>query len=190
MEQLVRDARIMGIYEGSNGIQAMDLLARQLGKKKGGVFMNLLGEIGKTVAQAKETPGLANMAARVEDSTSRLAELAMYMGKTAMSDKILTAFSTATPFLEIMGDIILGWMHLWRGVLASEKLDAIVGIENGDQRRQNICKNKDALFYDGLVKGADYYINSLLPITFGKMDAVKFSTAAVVDMEDASFGGK
>jgi alkylation response protein AidB-like acyl-CoA dehydrogenase len=54
VEQLVRDCKITSIYEGTDGIQAMDLLGRKLGVAKGQVFLNLLGEIQKTMAQAKE----------------------------------------------------------------------------------------------------------------------------------------
>ena len=50
VEQLVRDCKNTSIYEGTDGIQAMDLLWRKLGMAKGRVFMNLLGEIQKTIA--------------------------------------------------------------------------------------------------------------------------------------------
>jgi alkylation response protein AidB-like acyl-CoA dehydrogenase len=53
-EQLVRDCRITMIYEGTNGIQAMDLLGRKLGMKKGKPIMDLFGEIQKTIADAKK----------------------------------------------------------------------------------------------------------------------------------------
>jgi alkylation response protein AidB-like acyl-CoA dehydrogenase len=54
MEQLLRDCRITMIYEGTNGIQAMDLLGRKLGMKKGKPIMDLLGEIQKTIGDAKK----------------------------------------------------------------------------------------------------------------------------------------
>ena len=57
-EQLLRDCKITSIYEGTNGIQAMDLLGRKLGMNKGRPFMNLLGEMNKTIAAAKEIDSL------------------------------------------------------------------------------------------------------------------------------------
>ncbi len=54
VEQYARDCKITSIYEGTSGIQAMDLLARKIGMKKGLVFMNFLGEIQKTAARAKD----------------------------------------------------------------------------------------------------------------------------------------
>ena len=53
-EQLLRDCRITMIYEGTNGIQAMDLLGRKLGMNKGKPIMDLMVEIQKTIARAKE----------------------------------------------------------------------------------------------------------------------------------------
>lgn len=55
VEKLMRDVRITPIYEGTNGIQAMDLLGRKLGMKKGKLFMDLLGEMNKTIAEGKKT---------------------------------------------------------------------------------------------------------------------------------------
>ncbi len=56
-----RDCKITSIYEGTSGIQAMDLLARKIGMKKGMVFMNFLGEIQKTAARAKAFDGLKDL---------------------------------------------------------------------------------------------------------------------------------
>ena len=62
MAQLLRDCRITLIYEGTNGIQAMDLLGRKLGLDKGTPIMNLFGEMQKTIADAKKTPELEKYA--------------------------------------------------------------------------------------------------------------------------------
>ena len=53
VEQLARDCKIASIFEGTDGIQAMDLLGRKLGMKKGSVFMNFIGEMKKTIGLAK-----------------------------------------------------------------------------------------------------------------------------------------
>ena len=58
IEQLARDCKIASIYEGTDGIQAMDLLGRKLGMDEGKVFMGFVGEIQKTIARAREAQGL------------------------------------------------------------------------------------------------------------------------------------
>jgi alkylation response protein AidB-like acyl-CoA dehydrogenase len=95
IEQLIRDCKIASIYEGTNGIQAMDLLGRKLGIKKGAVFMNYLAEMQKTVAEAKKISGLEDLAAKLQTAINRLGEIALHMGKTALSPDLKVAFAFA-----------------------------------------------------------------------------------------------
>ncbi|MDZ7830435.1 MAG: acyl-CoA dehydrogenase [Desulfobacterales bacterium] len=189
VEQLTRDAKIASIYEGTNGIQAMDLLGRKLGMKKGQVFMDFLGEIHKTVAEAKSIEALSDMATRVEEAVSRLGEVAMHIGKAAMSEKVKTAFAEAYPFLMVTGDVIMAWMHLWRAVAAAPKLEKLAGSLDDAARLEKAEKNKDAAFYDGQLRTAQYFIHSILPQTLGRMNAVQQSNDAPVQMSEKSFGG-
>jgi alkylation response protein AidB-like acyl-CoA dehydrogenase len=176
VEQYARDCKITSIYEGTSGIQAMDLLARKIGMKKGAVFMNLLGEIQTTVAKAKETDGLTEISEKVGNVANRLGETALHIGQMAMSADFKTAFAHALPFLYAMGDTIMGWMLLWRAVVASEKLAAKP-------------KKKDIAFYEGQIKTADFFIRTELPLTFGKMDSIQGGCAAAIEISDEGFGG-
>jgi hypothetical protein len=177
MEQLLRDCRITPIYEGTNGIQAMDLLGRKLGQNKGKPMMDLLGEIQAVLAAAKAVPRTAPFAEKVEGMVNQLAEVAMHMGASAMSDKVLTAFAFAHPFLEVCGDVVMAWMLLWRARIAAEKLAAGV-------------KEKDALFYEGQIKNIEFFVHTILPVTFGKMKAILNANSAVVDIPEDAFGGR
>ncbi|MCP4689448.1 MAG: acyl-CoA dehydrogenase, partial [Desulfobacterales bacterium] len=177
MEQLLRDCRITMIYEGTNGIQAMDLLGRKLGLNKGAAIMNLMAEIQTVIAEAKGTAGLEKFAEGLEAALNKLAEVAMHMGQSAMSPKVLSAFAVAHPFMEAAGDVIMAWMLLWRATIASKKL------EKG-------AKKKDKAFYEGQVKSADFFINMTLPVTLGKMNAIMGMTDAAIEISEDSFGGK
>jgi alkylation response protein AidB-like acyl-CoA dehydrogenase len=174
-EQLLRDCKITSIYEGTNGIQAMDLLGRKLGLKKGKPFMDLLGEMNKTIASAKKTEGLEAMAAKVELGVNKLGEVAMHMGMSAMSEKALDAFATAHPFLDVAGDVCMAWLELWRALVAAPKIAK--------------AKKKDVAFYQGQVKTAQYFISWVLPATMGKMDALKENLPCIMEMPDAAFAG-
>ncbi len=189
IERLMRDSKINSIYEGTNGIQAMDLLGRKLGMKKGVVFMTLLGEIQKVIAKAKEIKGLEDLAKKLEEAIGRFGEVAMHLGKTAMSPDVKTAFALASPFLEVTGDIVMAWMLLWRAVVAAPKLDKLIGDADGEERIEKIEKNKNAAFYEGQVRTAEYFITSILPVTLGKMNAIEATNSAVIEMPEASFGG-
>ena len=188
VEQLLRDVRIASIYEGTNGIQAMDLLGRKLGMKGGKIFMDLVGEINKTIAQAREVPSLSLLAESLDQTVSRMTEVAMFMGETVMSGKVREAFINAKPFLDIMGDVIAGWMLLWRAVTADKQLEEILkGIE-GQKRRQKLEKNKNAAFYAGQSYSAEYFIRNVLPQTAGRMEAVMAGDATAAVMPDSAFG--
>jgi alkylation response protein AidB-like acyl-CoA dehydrogenase len=176
MEQLLRDCRITMIYEGTNGIQAMDLLGRKLGLNQGKPIMDLLGEIQKTLARAKGVERLKGLAARVEKAVNRLGETALHLGQTAMSPKVLNAFAFAHPFMDVCGDVILAWLHLWRATVA------VAALEKG-------AKKKDAAFYEGQVKSAEFFIHTILPVTHGKMKAILETNGAAVEISDAAFGG-
>jgi hypothetical protein len=176
-EQLVRDCRITQIYEGTNGIQAMDLLGRKLGLNQGKPIMDLMGEVQGIIRQAKEFASLKPLGDSLEKALNRLAEVAMHLGATAMSPQVMTAFAFAHPFMEASGDVVNAWMLLWRGVTAAVKL------ENG-------AKKKDQSFYQGQIKSAEFFINCILPITMGKMEAIMTGSGAAVEIDDKGFGGK
>jgi alkylation response protein AidB-like acyl-CoA dehydrogenase len=176
-EQLLRDCRITMIYEGTNGIQAMDLLGRKLGMNKGKPIMDLMVEVQKTIAQAKELDSLKEYAAKLEKALNRLGEVAMHLGATAMSPKVMSAFSFAHPFMDASGDVVTAWMLLWRGVIAATQL------EKG-------AKKKDQAFYEGQMKSVQYFTQAVLPITMGKMDAIMSTCEAAVEISEDGFGGK
>ncbi len=175
VEQLMRDCKITSIYEGTNGIQAMDLLGRKMGLNNGAVFAGMLAKMKAVVEKARSVSGLESLASDYETAVDRLAELAGIIGKRAGSAAFKTAFAHATPFLNVTGDVVLGWMLLWRAWIAAEKLAA------GNVK-------KDEAFYKGQIKSAEFFINTVLPVTLGSMDAIAKGSAAAVDIEDASFG--
>ena len=175
VEQYMRDCRITPIYEGTNGIQAMDLLGRKMGMKKGKYFMDLLGEMQATIAEAKGVAGLDDLAGKVETAVNRLGEVALHLGQTAMSPQVLSAFAFAHPFMMAMGDVIMAWMHLWRAVKAATLL------EKGK-------KSKQADFYTGMLATARYFICSELPVALGRLDAVATTDDAAITIPDAAFG--
>ena len=177
MEQLLRDCRITLIYEGTNGIQAMDLLGRKLGMNKGKTIMDLLVEIQKTIAAARTNPRTEEFANKVEAAVNKLGEVALHLGKTAMSPDVMAAFANAYPFMEVAGDVVMSWLLLWRATIAAEKLDAG-------------AKKRDAAFYEGQLKSAEFFTHSVLPVTLGKMDVVMGTNGAAVDISQDAFGGK
>jgi hypothetical protein len=176
VEQYARDCKITSIFEGTSSIQALDMLGRKLGMKEGSVFMNFLGEIQKTVDQASQVEQIQDLAVKVEAAANRLSEVALHLGKKAMSAEFKVAFAHSLPFLHILGDTIMAWMLLWRAFVASKKLSTQP-------------KKKDLAFYDGQIKTAEFFINTELSATMGKMDAIADGCAAAIQISDKGFGG-
>jgi hypothetical protein len=190
VEQLLRDCKIASIYEGTNGIQAMDLLGRKLGMRQGAVFMNFLGEIQKTVTDARAIPLLGPLADEVETAANRLAETALQLGQTAMADSTrAVAFGFAKPFLDAMGDVCMAWMLLWRASIAASGLRKTAGSLDPSARRQTAGASRDAAFYEGQIQSASYFINAILPVTLGRMAAIQSGEPALVQMPETGFGG-
>ena len=174
VEQLVRDVKIATLYEGTDGIQAMDFLGRKLGMKKGLVFKSLLDEMGRTIADAKKIESLKSMAESFARAVEVLGMTAMGLGGAAMSEKYAAAFAHAHPFLEATGDVVMGWMHLWRATTAVTALE-------------KKTRKKDQAFYGGVITCARFYMEAVLPVAQGRMASIQALSDAALNMDEASF---
>lgn len=184
MEQYLRDCKITSIYEGTSGIQSMDLLGRKLGMKNGKCFMDLLGEIQKTIDQAREFDQIKDLADKLENAVKKAGDVAVHLGTLAMSPKVMTAFSFSHPFLIALGDVCMGWMLLQRAIKSISQLD---GSLEPTERKKMARANKKIAFYEGQLHSAQFFINSELPVTMGKFDAIAASDDAAVEILEVSF---
>ena len=176
VEQLARDVKITSIYEGTDGIQAMDLIGRKLSMNKGAVFQAFIKEMRDAVDRAGAIESLEPLAVEVGKAITRLETLAKHIQDTMRSPSVKVAFANSVPFLMAMGDVIMAWMLIWRASIASEKL-------------QIKSKNKNLAFYQGQIFSAEYFIKSVLPETLGQMDAIVGGGEAVVNISEEAFGG-
>jgi alkylation response protein AidB-like acyl-CoA dehydrogenase len=190
VEQLMRDTRIFMIYEGTNGIQAMDLLGRKLSMNQGGAFAYFIAQIKKTIQKAQGIEGIEDMTTKMAHAVSRLETVAKAIGERSRSERALNAYAFAHPFLEVTGDVTFAWMHLWRASIAAPKLAQKVGSLDKAAVAQKALKNKDAAFYAGQMATAKFFIATLLPQAYGKMDAILEGDTCVEDIQEVSFGSK
>jgi alkylation response protein AidB-like acyl-CoA dehydrogenase len=175
VEAITRDCKITSIFEGANGIQAMDLLGRKLGHKKGATFVKFMEKVKEIIRAARQKNDLSPLADALEACLLRLADVAGQLGSRARSEDVKVAFAHSVPFLDAMGDVIMGWMHLWRAVVAHPKIES--------------ARKKDKAFYIGQVKTATFFINTVLPVTMGKLSVVSAGDPTAIDIPDAAFGG-
>ncbi len=192
VEQFLRDEKIASIYEGANGIQALDLIGRKLGMKKGAYFMNLLGEMNATIARCKDNPALSDLAGDVQGAVNTLADVGLFFAKCGKEGKFLVPVGHAYPFLMMMGKIISGWILLWGAGVAKEKLDALSkekGVDPSDQAKWTdfIKNNKDAAFYAGKIASARYFIKNVLPEVDAAARAIKSEDLSIMEIAEESF---
>jgi hypothetical protein len=192
VEQFLRDVKIASIYEGANGVQALDLIGRKLGMKKGTYFMSLLTEMGNTINKYKNLNGNTDMVADVQNSVNKLTEMGMYFASCAKQGKFLIPVNNAYPFLMMMGKVVSGWLLLWQAGVAREKLDALTkekGIDTNDkQALAQLCKdNKDAAFYSGKIYSARFFAKNVLPEVNAIADAIKTEDMSILDIPEESF---
>ena len=122
MEQYVRDARIAMIYEGTNGVQAMDLVGRKLPRHGGKAAMALFGLISADIAEAKGG-AQADLAGKLEKALGELQAGMMWLMQNGMKDPN-NAGAAAYPLMTMMGIVSLGWMWLKMARAAQAQIDA------------------------------------------------------------------
>ncbi|RJR27078.1 MAG: acyl-CoA dehydrogenase [Desulfobacteraceae bacterium] len=186
-ERLARDCKITSIFEGTNGIQAMDLVFRKLARDKLVAFGELISRITKTIEEAKKIEAIVQYANTVQMVKDQLVEIVGYLMSMLKNGKMVDVYAKATPFLEVMGDLALGWMHLWQLSLSYPKLIDLVGVASGEELDQMIDESKEAAFYHGKVLTARYYIGSVLKRSFGKIEQLRSDEFPVLNISDASF---
>ena len=141
MEQFVRDARITQIYEGTNGIQAMDLVGRKLPKDGGRAVRAFFELVGREIAEANAVGDPAGVASALEPALQDLQAATMWLAQNGMANPD-NAGAGAYPYMELMGVVSLGWMWL-KMARASAKALA----EGAEDRQFHEAKLTTARFY-------------------------------------------
>ena len=158
--QFLRDARILPIYEGTNGIQAMDLVGRKLGN--GDTIKAYLGEMRETADNCRESnnPVLVDVAARLTGGIDTLEETTDWLVAQCGSLDVLAG---ATPYLRLFG-LVAGCHYLARGAHAVSQ-NAVE--PNFDQRK---------------MASAQFFAHNLLSAVGGLADAVKAGNEMLEDI--------
>jgi len=123
MEQFVRDARITMIYEGANGIQAMDLVGRKLAANGGRAVQAFFALVDGECAAAKSDPQLAGLATQVEKANGELKAATMWFVQNALANPD-NAGAGAHSYMHIAGIVALGLMWLRMAKTAQDAIQA------------------------------------------------------------------
>ena len=141
MEQFVRDARIAQIYEGTNGVQAMDLVGRKLAQNGGRGVKALFEIVGRDIAEAKAAGDPGGVAEPLEKALQHLQATTMWLAQHGMADPN-NAGAGAYAYMQLMGLVSLGWMWLKMAGASSRLKD-----EAGEDRSFHETKIATARFF-------------------------------------------
>ena len=184
-EQYCRDTKITAIYEGTNGIQALDLLGRKLAMKGGMLFMNYLTHVNAFVEAKGDHPKVGDLVKKFADAKDVLAQTAMNFGQMAQGGEFLLTVLNATPFLEMFSEVVISQLLAEQACIASDKLDAIFAEKGADDeaaQKALIADNDEARFYYGKIQSAKWYINNVLPNVKAKAEAFENKDSSALDI--------
>jgi hypothetical protein len=133
MSQFVRDARIAMIYEGANGVQALDLVGRKLGKDGGRAVMAFFNEVGSFIKENEADETLKPLLKPLQVSLGHLQQATMWFMQNAMA-KPDNAGAGSNDYMHCFGLVALGYMWAQIAKTAQEKLKAGA---NGSTERMN-----------------------------------------------------
>jgi len=190
VEQFMRDCKIASIYEGTNGIQALDLVGRKLGYRQGMLFKSIASETGNLIKVAEKNYRLKDIVGPFEEARKQLMEVTRYFGLKSITEDFMTPILYATPYLELFGDVAVGFMLLWQAVIADRRLEELYRDAQADtpeKKAEFLKANRSAAFYRGKVASAQFFANTILSLSKGKARAIMSGERSAIDLPEESF---
>jgi hypothetical protein len=165
-EQYLRDAKIASIYEGTNGIQALDLVSRKLATRGGAPAQELLAMAAATYEKLEGHPTLGPAAKLLEEALHTTGEIVA--GSNGHPDAAVVQLLNAVPILDIVGATLCAHLLLDQAALAHERLTAILdeaGLDPADDGAvaPYLADHADAAFYHNKVQSAIHFAYRVLP---------------------------
>jgi len=171
LEQNVRDARIAQIYEGANGVQALDLMGRKTVRNKGELLAILSGEMDEFVVSQQDVEAMQPYLAAFEKCRGRLEEATSSV-LARSSDDANEVGAASYSYLELMGLVL--YCYMWQRILAAALTDQNPG-------------STDADYTDALVKTGEFFMQRLLPRTESLLAEITSGAESLMAMRAEQF---
>ncbi|MGO8942292.1 MAG: acyl-CoA dehydrogenase [Syntrophobacteraceae bacterium] len=171
VEQYLRDSKIMSLYEGTNGIQSMDLMGRKMKMDGGAAFNEFKSEIEQFCLRHREHPALGDRVRAISGVAARLWEAAGEMTKRMDSDPLHWA-SYTYPALLAFSEVTMAWRLIDLAIIAYEPSQK---------------QGEDYDFYRGKVLQATYFVDMTLPHTLATIESCLRHGREVVEMPEKAF---
>jgi acyl-CoA dehydrogenase len=171
MEQFVRDARIAQIYEGANGIQALDLVGRKLGKDGGRAIMAFFNEVQTYLKERANSDAMNVYLKPLGQSLAHLQQASMWFMQNAMA-KPDNAGAGSYDYMHLFGLVALGYMWCRIAEAALAKLPKA----NGSAARLN-----------AKLVTARFFMERMLPETATRLARIEAGAASTMELKDDAF---
>ncbi|MCG8420997.1 MAG: acyl-CoA dehydrogenase [Proteobacteria bacterium] len=175
IEQYTRDAKIFSIYEGTNHIQALDLVGRKLGKHGGATYQAFAKDVNAFVSGHKEHPEIGDAVVELGSAVEALSGTAMRFLGWFRSRRVDMVPLAANRFLEMMAETTVAWLLL-EGAVIAEKASAELAESHADKA-----------FYAGRKYAAVYFARNVLPGVRHKAQILSGEDTSVLDIPEAAF---
>jgi alkylation response protein AidB-like acyl-CoA dehydrogenase len=176
IEQYIRDAKIDSLYEGTTGIQSMDLFFRKIIRDGGKALGQLLGSVkdfaGRDDGELKqERAALTEAAAHVEAMTGAMTGF-LIAAQEEPSEIYKTGLNTVR-FLMALGDLVIGWLLLWHAEVAQQALAE--------------APDRDTDFYTGKIASARFFTANVLPRLAADRQITEQTTNDLMNLPETAF---
>jgi alkylation response protein AidB-like acyl-CoA dehydrogenase len=171
MEQFVRDARIAMIYEGANGIQALDLVGRKLGKDGGRAVMAFFNEVGAYIKEKSADEAMKPYVAPLGVALGHLQQASMWFMNNAMA-KPDNAGAGSYDYMHMFGLVALGYMWARIAAAAHAKLPQANGAAADMQAR---------------LTTASFFMQRMLPETAAHLARIQSGAGTLMELPDEAF---
>ncbi len=175
VEQYARDSKIFSIYEGTNAIQALDLVGRKLGQGGGKNTKAFLGDVQKFISENEEHEVLKDAVANLKKAHGAVGASTMKFLGWFQGNKMANIVLVAERFLHMMSKLAIGWLLLEGAAIAIKRLEEVES-------------DSDKAFYSGKKFAALYYAMNILPEVIGDSKILAAADESPVEIDDLAFG--
>lgn len=175
-EQYCRDSKIFSIYEGTNHIQAMDLVGRKMAQAGGVHFQQFMADVGAFVDANRQHPIYAPEIETLGSAQEALLQMAMALLEWSQSEQIALIPLNANRFLAMMSQLAIGWLLLEAALISEQALKSVPE------------DHPDRALYQGKHASAVWYARNVLPGLATATRAALLKDASAIELPDAGFG--
>ena len=172
MEQFVRDARIAMIYEGTNGVQALDLVGRKMRANMGRSLRRFFHPVAEFVEANGAHPTVGSLVQSFARNFGALQLATGFIAQKSFADPE-EAGAASSDYLRMFGLVALGYMWVRAAKVAADALPAATG--------------EDAAFYSAKLATARFFIERILPQAGSLLYVIKAGKAPIMALEEAAF---